>query len=197
MITEQLIEGLDLPDYHNWLEDIWVYDFWWDYLLDETTKEWADIGIDLHGYRQSPKPNISFDIHQRQCASDGWVRNDGMFYEAYQDQLMAVSPVYAQMFFEGYILVKWSTSRNGWLQVDISDDTYGDEVFTSGLFAGTSVRAMLECESVTFEEFEKCITEIIQELHDELLSKLTSTYEYDTSEERYKEWIMEQINEAV
>jgi hypothetical protein len=34
-------------------------------------------------------------------------------------------------------------------------------------------------------------------LHKKLLNDLTSAYEYDTSEERYKEWILEQIYDAL
>jgi hypothetical protein len=199
MITEELIEKLDLPDYESWVEHIWTDDYWWDWIIDETAKEWADIGIDIQTYqnKQHSYPQITFDIHRGQCASKGSILDDDKFYTAYQDRLMAISPVYAQMFKEGYIYVTWESSRNGWLEVSVNDSYIDEQVFTSGLFAGTSVREMYESELVAFDDFEDCVTEIIKDLHDELLSKLTSTYEYDTSEERYKEWIMEQINEAV
>jgi len=197
MITEELIEDLDLPDYDNWVEHVWVDDYWWDWLLDETVDDWSEKGIRIHKYN-GIHPQITFDIYHKKCASNGMVEYDNKFYKTYQDRLMAVSPIYAQMLNEGYVSVAWESSRNDWLYVSVKFNYIGEEqVFDSGLFAGTSVGNMLESEHVPLNDFEKCILEIIEDLHDELLNKLTSTYEYDTSEERYKEWILEQIEEAV
>jgi hypothetical protein len=199
MITEELIEKLDLPDYESWVEHIWCDDYWWDWLLEETVDDWSEKGIDIQTYKNKRHsyPQITFDIYDGQCASNGRILYDDKFYTAYQDRLMAVSPVYAQMFNEGWVYATWESSRNGWLEVSVNENYIDEQVFTSGLFAGTSVSEMYENEHVPFTDFEDCVTEIIKDLHDELLSNLTSTYEYDTSEERYKEWIMEQINEAV
>jgi hypothetical protein len=199
MITEQLIEDLNLPDFDKWVENIWCDDYWWDYIVHDRINEWSEKGIRIHTYSKYNNPHIIFDIYGRQCATDGMVDYDGKFYESYKDRLIDASPVYAQMFYEGYIGVSWKASRNGWLEVSASEEYNIDEddKFTSGLFAGTSVRELMESETVTFVEFEECITEIIHELHKKLLNDLTSAYEYDTSEERYKEWILEQIYDAL
>lgn len=198
MITEQLIEDLDLPDYDKWIEHIWCDDFWWDYILDDFVSECSNKGIDIETFGKHNTPQITFDIWGRHCASDGRVRYNGLFYEEYKDRLLDVSPVYAQMFLEDLVNVTWGTRRE-WLEVSVEQDYNIDEsdTFTSGLFAGTSVNALIESETVTFEDFEECITKIIQDLHDDLRHSLQSAYEYDTSEERYKEWILEQIEDAL
>lgn len=199
MITEQLIEDLRLPDFDKWVEDIWADDYWWDYILDDFVNACSEKGMTINSYSNRKIPHITFDIWGRQCASDGRVLHDDKFYEAYKDQLIDASPVYAQMLLEGWIGVTWKSTHNGWLEVTVEEDYNldDDDLFTKGLFAGTSVRALLESETVTFEDFEECVTNIIQDLHDDLRRNLESAYEYDTSEERYKEWILEQIGDAL
>lgn len=198
MITEQLIEDLDLPDYDKWVEHIWCDDYWWDYILDDAVSDWSNKGIDIETFGKHNTPQITFDIWGRHCASDGRVRYNGLFYEEYKDRLLSVSPVLAQMFLEDWINVTWGTRRD-WLEVSVDFNTMipADDVFQGGLFAGTSVDEMWEIEQGNAEEFEECITEIIRDLHDDLRHSLEKAYEYDTSEERYKEWILEQIDDAL
>ena len=198
MITEQLIEDLDLPDYDKWVENIWCDDYWWDYILDDFVNDCSEKGIDIETFGKHNTPQITFDIWGRHCASDGRVRYHGRFYEEYKDRLLSVSPVLAQMFLEDWINVTWGTRRD-WLEVSVDFNTMipEDEVFQGGLFAGTSVDELWEIEQGNAEEFEECLTKIIQDLHSDLHYSLEKAYEYDTSEERYKEWILEQINDAV
>jgi hypothetical protein len=201
MITEELIEGLDLPDYESWSEGIWCDDFWWDWIVEQAIEDWSAKGITIVSHRNSRQLSITFDLYQRQCASDGGVyfTEIEQFYKAYEAQLTAVSAVYAQMLRECMISIGWSSTRNGWLTVTVEPDDYIDDDFTfkDGLFAGTSVRALMESETVRFESFIDCVTDIIKDLHQELLNDLTSAYEYDTSQEAYKEWILNEIKDAV
>lgn len=203
MITEQLIEELDLPDYDKWSEHIGEVDYWWDWILENTVADWLKLGITIETYGKRNTPQISFDIYDRQCGSTGKIYYSDVndFYKAYADQLMSVSAVYTQMLREGWINVNWDTTRNGGLSVSVDTDGNVDEdyelTFTDGVFAGTSVNALKDAESVDFDEFAECITEIIHDLHKDLLKELTSAYEYDTSEEAYQEWILNEINDAV
>jgi len=202
-ITQEMIDELDLPTYDQWLEGIWDHDFWWDWLLDEFVEDCEKIGVTIdHGGRGNsrPTPNVYFDIYHRQCSSYGRVNDDAKFYETYKDQLLAVSPVLAQLLLEQWVYIKWGSSHRGWLEFDIELDSWIDnatdqDVFTKGLLAGTSVAEMYELEKDHWEDFEECIINIIEELHDDLLTTLTNAYEYDTSYERYEEWKDEQIAE--
>jgi hypothetical protein len=187
MITEQLIEDLDLPDYYKWSEYIWDGDHWWDYIVDDFVAECDEFGVDIDS------ASISFDIYHRTCASGGEVITDSGFVKKYYDDLAGISPVLTQMVQEGMLKVSWG----GYITVNVDDNWSEGEVFNSGLFAGTSVAELWEIDRHNFDDFEDCITAIIKDLHSDLLKELTSAYEWDTSEERYKESLLEQIHEAV
>ncbi len=191
MITEQLIEDLDLPEYESWHAEIWTDDFWWDYIVDDFVAEYSEIGVDID------IGGISFDIYHRICTSNGQVIANSGFVKKYYDDLAGISPMLTQMVYEGMINVSWKYQYRSF-SVSLDSDYWSeDEVFTSGLFAGTSVMELWEIEQHNFDDFEKCVTEIIKDLHSDLLKTLTSAYEYDTSEERYQEVILEQIYEEV
>lgn len=201
-ITEELLEEYGLPTYDKWLEGVWEYDYWWDWILDEFVEDCRHDGItiDSGGTGKYIHPRISFDIYHKQCASDGRVIDDESFYAEYKDRLLSVSPVLAQMLLEQWVYIKWGSSNRGWLEVSVELDSWVDnatdqDVFTKGLLAGTSVAEMYELEKDYWDDFEECIINIIKELHGNLLTTLTNAYEYDTSEERYEEWRAEQIAE--
>lgn len=198
MITEELIEELDLPNYDKWAEHIWTDDYWWDWILDEWVNDCDAMGIRIDSSNNNT-PEISFDIWGKQCASKGQMYGTKAFYNKYQTVLMECSPVYAQMLLEDWIDVSWKISRNGWLEtsVDFSYNFDDDDEFNHGLFAGTSVRALIESEPVTFDDFADVVSGIIDDIHDDPRKSLESAYEYDTSEERYKEWILDEIYNAV
>ena len=196
-ITEAMIEEYELLSYDKWLEGVWDNDFWWDWILDEFVEDCAKdgISIDSGGTGKNIHHNISFDIYRRQCASDGRITSNIMFYEEYKDQLLAESLVFTQMFLDGYIYVTWGESTRGWLSLNVEIEYFGDaDVFKSGLLAGTSVEEMYELEKDNLENFETCIKNIIEGLHSDLLERLESAYEYDSSYERYEEWIQEEIS---
>lgn len=193
---EELIEELELPSYDQWLEGVWDSDYWWDYLVDDFVIECSDIGMDIgestdgkHKYH-----SVYFDLYHNQASSEGKLRNSKLFYEKYKEQLMSVSPVLAQMIKEDWLYVSWRSTNNGWLSVNIEDSGYWeDEAFSEGLMAGTSVAEMYEIESSRRDDFEKCVTQIIEDIHSDFLYGLQKAYEYDCSEERYQEWIDEEI----
>lgn len=192
MITEQLIEDLDLPDYYKWTEHIWCDDFWWEHILDDVATEWDANGLDV-----DPK-SFGFDIYHHECTSGGRVTDRKKFVEMHYDRLSAISPVFAQMIAEEFFVVIWRRpNRGGNVSIELQDYWGNFDTFAGGLIAGTSVEEMYDLEINQYETFEQEVADIINEYHDELLKRLTEAYEYDTSEERYKEWILEQIDDAL
>lgn len=193
---EELIEELELPSYDKWLEGVWDDDYWWDYLVDDFVNDCSEIGMDIEE-RVSGKYKYSmvyFDLYHNQASSQGKLRNPKLFYEKYKERLLAESPVMAQMLMEDFFYISWHSTNHGWLEVIIEDSGYWeDEAFSEGLMAGTSVAAMYEIESSRRDDFEKCIIQIIEDIHSDFLYGLQKAYEYDCSEERYQEWIDEQI----
>lgn len=193
---EELIEELELPSYDKWLEGIWDDDCWWDHLVDDFVNDCSEVGMDIgestHGRYKYHK--VFFDLYHNQVSSEGQLRNPKLFYEKYKDRLLAESPVMAQMLLEEWFYITWHSTNRGWLEVSIEDDGYWEEaIFNEGLLAGTSVAAMYEIERSRRDDFEKCITQIIEDIHSDFLYGLQKAYEYDTSEERYQEWIDEEI----
>lgn len=192
MITEQLIEDLDLPDYDRWAECIWDCDHWWDYLIEDFVTKCEELGVDID------TGDMEFDIYRSTCVSSGRVPYNGLFASKYYDELSGISPVLTQMLSDGMFDVSWNASRRGnYMDITIDGNWSEYEEFVSGLFAGTSVAELWEIEQHHFEDFESCVKQIIEGLHSDLLKKLTEAYEWDTSEERYKESLVEQIHEAV
>lgn len=193
---EELIEELELPSYDKWLEGVWDDDYWWDYLVDDFVNDCSEIGMDIEE-RVSGKYKYSmvyFDLYHNQVSSEGKLRNPKLFYEKYKERLLAESPVLAQMLMENWFYITWHSTNHGWLQVYIEDDGYWEEaIFNDGLMAGTSVAAMYEIEGSRRDDFEKCVTQIIEDIHSDFLYELQKAYEYDCSEERYQEWIDEQL----
>ena len=201
-ITDELLEEFELPSYDKWLEGIWEDGDWWDWILDEFVEDCKRDGMLIdHGGRGNSRltPIISFDIYRRQCTSDGRVKViDESFYIKFKDQLLSVSPVLAQLVLEQWVYIQWGSSNHGWLEVSVELDSWinnatDQDVFTKGLLAGTSVAELYELEKDKWDNFETCIKNIIEERHNELLEKLEAAYEYDISEERYEEWIREEI----
>ena len=198
---EELIEELELPSYDKWLEGVWDGAYWWDYLVDDFVNDCSEIGMDIEE-RVSGKykyHKVYFDLYHNQVSSEGKLRNPKLFYEKYKERLLAESPVMAQMLMEDWFYITWRSTNRGWLEVIIrlgvlEDSGYwDDEVFSEGLMAGTSVAAMYEIESSRRDDFEKCIIQIIEDIHSDFLYGLQKAYEYDCSEERYQEWIDEQL----
>ena len=193
---EELIEELELPSYDKWLEGVWDDDYWWDHLVDDFVTECSDVGMDIgestHGKHKYHK--VYFDLYHNQVSSEGKLRNPKLFYERYKERLLAESPVLTQMLMEDFFYITWHSTNRGWLEVIIEDNGYWeDEAFSEGLMAGTSVAEMYEIEGSRRDDFEKCVTQIIEDIHSDFLYGLQKAYEYDCSEERYQEWIDEQI----
>lgn len=180
------VDNTDVPSYEKFCEMQWDYE-WWDWMLEDAITEAESLGMAMND------KEFYFDLYHNTCAGAGRIENNALFAEKYFDRLMSVSPVLTQMLKEGMLQLHWHTSRNGHLQVKDYDD-YGwwheDDVFSEGIFAGTSVQELYDLET-NHDKFEDELLSIVDDFYHELLKQLHAQADAMTSEEAYEEWVKE------
>jgi hypothetical protein len=187
--TIMQVDNTDVPSYEKFCEMQWNDDSWWMWMVEDAISEAKLMGLYIHD------DSIGFDLYHNTCASKGEIDDAQVFTEKHFERLMKVSPVLTQMFKEGMIKFKWGSSRNG-VNLEVREyDDYGwwheDDVFSEGIFAGTSVQELYDLEVNNTDKFEDELLDIVYEWHQDLLLTLRNEDDYRTSTEEYEEWIKE------